>query len=120
MSDELLPWYESGPGIHAMAWIAAQFYPTFCCVGCQIMFGVRTGCCCTPLHIGATSATLAIVALFPMAYIPFWVSPLHFVAAAVVFIMLVRYHPTSEQNHGLDSVDNHCSDSTAYSRRCWH
>jgi hypothetical protein len=42
------------------------------------------------LYIGAVSATLAIAALLPMAWIPFWVSPLHFVAAAVVFIMLVR------------------------------
>jgi hypothetical protein len=38
--------------------------------------------------VGATSATLAILALLPMAWIPFWVSPLHFVAAAVVFVTL--------------------------------
>ena len=41
---------------------------------------------------------LAIGALLPMAWIPFWVSPLHFVAAAIVFVMLVRcsVHPTNK------------------------
>jgi hypothetical protein len=60
------------------------------CLSYRVCINTHAGCCCTPLYIGAVSATLAIAALLPMAWIPFWVSPLHFVAAAVVFIMLVR------------------------------
>ena len=40
---------------------------------------------------------MAIAALLPMAWIPFWVSPLHFVAAAIVFVMLVRCYTADEQ-----------------------
>ena len=60
------------------------------CLSYRVCINAHAGCCCTPLYVGAVSATLAIAALLPMAWIPFWVSPLHFVAAAVVFIMLVR------------------------------
>ena len=46
------------------------------------------GCCCTPIFAGALGASVAILALLPMAWIPFWVNPLHFVAAVTVFIAL--------------------------------
>ena len=62
----------------------------------ELRQGVCTACCphtaadrlCSPLLLGAVAATLAIAALLPMAWIPFYTSMFHFLSAAVTFIAL--------------------------------
>ena len=107
MSDELLLWWAPPPPLPCRLSLSLMSHCACCnlsgsrCSTCLASTKLRigamvlracAGCCCTPLVIGAISATLAIVALLPMAWIPFWVSPLHFVAALVVFVMLASYY----------------------------